>query len=130
MKRYLPFIVVVVVALVTLASGTVLYRAKRSGIWKRRRRFDPHSRIRECPRDNRGIRRFPMSALRQAFGSDQPARTRVPSAFARYLSSFPVPESRARARGGVCIGSCRAARALLGDARPTLSRAIRLERSG
>ena len=29
MKRYLPFIIVVVAALVTLASGTVLYRAKR-----------------------------------------------------------------------------------------------------
>jgi protein-disulfide isomerase len=29
MKRYLPFIIVAAVALVTLASGTVLYRAKR-----------------------------------------------------------------------------------------------------
>jgi len=32
MKRYLPFIIVVVVALVTLASGTVLYRAKRPSL--------------------------------------------------------------------------------------------------
>jgi protein-disulfide isomerase len=32
MKRYLPFIIVVVVALVTLASGTVLYRAKRPSV--------------------------------------------------------------------------------------------------
>src|SRR5260370_38427195 len=32
MKRYLPFIIVVVVALVALASGTVLYRAKRPSI--------------------------------------------------------------------------------------------------
>lgn len=29
MKRYLPFVIVVVVALATLASGTMLYRAKR-----------------------------------------------------------------------------------------------------
>jgi len=32
MKRYLPFIIVVVVALVTLATGTVLYRAKRPAV--------------------------------------------------------------------------------------------------
>ena len=32
MKRYLPFIIIVVVALVTLASGTVLYRAKRPSV--------------------------------------------------------------------------------------------------
>jgi len=32
MKRYLPFIIVVVAALVTLASGTVLYRAKRPAV--------------------------------------------------------------------------------------------------
>jgi protein-disulfide isomerase len=32
MKRYLPFIIVVVVALVTLATGTVLYRAKRPSV--------------------------------------------------------------------------------------------------
>ena len=32
MKRHLPFIIVVVVALVTLASGTVLYRAKRPSV--------------------------------------------------------------------------------------------------
>ena len=32
MKRYFPFIIVVVVALVTLASGTVLYRAKRPSV--------------------------------------------------------------------------------------------------
>ena len=32
MKRYLPFIIVVVVAFVTLASGTVLYRAKRPSV--------------------------------------------------------------------------------------------------
>ena len=33
MKRYLPFIIVVVGALVTLASGTVLYRAKRPSVF-------------------------------------------------------------------------------------------------
>jgi len=32
MKRYLPFIIVVAVALVTLATGTVLYRAKRPAV--------------------------------------------------------------------------------------------------
>jgi len=32
MKRYLPFIIVVVVALVTLGTGTVLYRAKRPSV--------------------------------------------------------------------------------------------------
>src|SRR5438067_8990739 len=32
MKRYLPFIIVVVAALLTLASGTVLYRAKRPAV--------------------------------------------------------------------------------------------------
>lgn len=32
MKRYLPFIIVVVVALVTLAIGTVIYRAKRPAV--------------------------------------------------------------------------------------------------
>ena len=32
MKRYLPFIIVVVIALITLASGTVLYRAKRPSL--------------------------------------------------------------------------------------------------
>jgi protein-disulfide isomerase len=32
MKRYLPFIIVVVVALVTLTSGTILYRAKRPSV--------------------------------------------------------------------------------------------------
>jgi len=29
MKRYLPFVIVVVVALATFGSGTILYRAKR-----------------------------------------------------------------------------------------------------
>src|SRR5205814_8852200 len=29
MKRYLPFVIVVVVALITFGSGTMLYRAKR-----------------------------------------------------------------------------------------------------
>jgi protein-disulfide isomerase len=30
MKRYLPFVIVIVVAMATLGSGTILYRAKRS----------------------------------------------------------------------------------------------------
>src|SRR5262249_2267892 len=30
MKRYLPFVIVIVVALATVGSGTILYRAKRS----------------------------------------------------------------------------------------------------
>src|SRR5713226_1164642 len=29
MRRYLPFVIVIAVALLTLASGTILYRAKR-----------------------------------------------------------------------------------------------------
>lgn len=32
MKRYLPFVIVIVVAMATLGSGTILYRAKRSQV--------------------------------------------------------------------------------------------------
>jgi len=129
----------VVVALVTLASGTVLYRAKRRlcsynpekrfGIWK------PATPIRSTfadprvHRDNRGIRRFPMSALPASFRIRSTSSNESTVAFAPL--SFVISRSRTtrtRARR-VCIGSGRAARALLGDARPTLSRAIRLERA-
>ena len=137
MKRYLPFVIVVGVALVTFGSGTMLYRAKRpqvknipesqklslqKAMLRRTFAVTPMPRLRwkslrdfQCPPCG-NFAPFAEELLRE-----YDSRLRV------VFRNFPAPRPRARSRGRAGCGSRRFPGKILGDARHALPRTIGLE---
>src|SRR6266566_710326 len=104
MKRYLPFVIVAAVALVTLGSGAMLYRAKRP-------------QVLSMP-ENRSLGgKSGTESMHIRGNPDAPAT----------LEEFAAPGPRARSRSRASCGSRRAARPFLGNARRALSRTSGLE---
>ena len=106
MKRYLPFVIVIGVALVTLGSGTMLYRAKRPQLRtfrkpecrRKKRCFCTRSRQPEARFAGR-VRGFPVSACAQFAGFTGNAANTT-RACASFFEIFPSRLSMPRSRAG------------------------------